>query len=103
MNQRPSRHPVSWRSRSSAPEIKRGREPRQSTAGQPRGLSHEPALESWSPKSLNDQLHEPPKAFGGAPTNPPRLPPPPPPPPPGRPHRYPTDTTAFRGTPRHSC
>ena len=22
---------------------------------------------------------------------------------PGRPHRYPTDKTAFRGTPRHSC
>ena len=22
---------------------------------------------------------------------------------PGRPHRYPTDTTAFRGTPRHFC
>jgi hypothetical protein len=22
---------------------------------------------------------------------------------PGRPHRYPTDTTAFHGTPGHSC
>jgi hypothetical protein len=22
---------------------------------------------------------------------------------PGRPHRHPTDTAAFRGTPRHSC
>src|ERR1035441_7051399 len=79
MNQRPSRHPVSWRSRSSAPEIKRGREPRQSTAGQPRGLSHEPALESWSPKSLNDQLHEPPEAFGGPHKNPTSPPPGPPP------------------------
>ena len=41
-------------------------------------------------------LCEPPEASGVPHKNPtsPR---------PGRPHRYPTDTTAFRGTPRHFC
>jgi hypothetical protein len=60
------------------------------------GLCREPALESRSPKTLNDQLREPPKT-SGLPTKIPqvRLL--------GRPHRYPTDTTAFRSTSRYSC
>jgi hypothetical protein len=47
----------------------------QSTAGQRRGLGREPALGSWSPKSLNDQLREAPKTFGAPHENPTSLPP----------------------------
>ena len=49
-----------------------------------------------SPESLNGRLCESPKAFGAFHRNPTSQRPGPPP-------RDPTDTTAFRGTPRHSC
>jgi hypothetical protein len=48
------------------------------------------------PQVLGAWLHEPAKAFG-VPTEIPQVRVP------DRPHKFPTDTVAFRGTPRHSC
>ena len=52
---------------------------RQSTTGQSRGLSREPAAGNLSPKILNDPLHEPPKTFGVSHKNPTSTRPGPPP------------------------
>jgi hypothetical protein len=60
-------------------------------AGEPRTY---PA--SRSPKSLNGQRREPAKA-SGVPTEIPQVRVS------SRPHEIPTDTTAFRGTPRYFC
>ena len=97
------------------PALARGRRPCQRARGSPSlsrsartkaradqlpanhaGLKRESVPGSRSPKSVNDQLRELP-SLSACPTKIPqvRLP--------DRPHRHPTDTAAFRSTPRHSC
>jgi len=97
MLQRPSRNLASRRSRVEPPEDQRGTAAKTSPAVgyQPRGPSREPALEAGV-KSLNDRLHDPPKA-SARPTGIPQVRVP------GRPHEIPTDTTTLRGIPRNSC